>query len=414
VSKIVDRSSVEYWERRLFRNTYTHRGARREVSGWCVKIQWDRERKTVRLAASERGVAAREAMALYEELARSGWEGVGRGRFGRPFLSSVPADRSPRLLQVGPRKYVSNLRSGRTREYFAEFAYAGRIERVALETEDENEAKVKAVDLRAELAAGGWERLQMTRSCEVTVAVFWHANPMTCTYATMLGIPATEAGGGPRSSGRASGWRVLVLEEDGAVRRALVHWLGEAPMVSRVEGAAALLAVSPQDSWDVVLVNRGFAPVPLQTRLESLGAAMSGARILSHCLFSDSDAIFASVSGVSRGYFLRRLPPSRLLEPLLWAFPEGPSRGTGEEDRQIRRYFQNAFEPEEMVADVHGPVFSGREIQVLDLLGRGLSDKEIASGLGISVWTVHSHLKRIFGKYGVRTRTEAVVKHLQK
>ena len=55
-----------------------------------------------------------------------------------------------------------------------------------------------------------------------------------------------------------------------------------------------------------------------------------------------------------------------------------------------------------------------REREILDLLSRGFADKEIGGELGISVWTVHSHLKRIFAKYGVRTRTEAVVKHLQK
>ena len=55
-----------------------------------------------------------------------------------------------------------------------------------------------------------------------------------------------------------------------------------------------------------------------------------------------------------------------------------------------------------------------KDQQRLDLLRRGLVDKEIAGELGISVWTVHSHLKRIFAKFGVRTRTEAVVRHLQK
>ena len=40
--------------------------------------------------------------------------------------------------------------------------------------------------------------------------------------------------------------------------------------------------------------------------------------------------------------------------------------------------------------------------------------KEIASGLGISIWTVHGHVKNIFEKLNVHTRTEAVVKFLQK
>jgi DNA-binding CsgD family transcriptional regulator len=41
-------------------------------------------------------------------------------------------------------------------------------------------------------------------------------------------------------------------------------------------------------------------------------------------------------------------------------------------------------------------------------------DKEIAQALGISAWTVHGHIKKIFERLGVRTRTEAVVRYLEK
>lgn len=51
-----------------------------------------------------------------------------------------------------------------------------------------------------------------------------------------------------------------------------------------------------------------------------------------------------------------------------------------------------------------------REREVLALLGQGLADKEIAAALGISPWTVHGHVKKIFERLGVRTRTEAVIR----
>ena len=55
-----------------------------------------------------------------------------------------------------------------------------------------------------------------------------------------------------------------------------------------------------------------------------------------------------------------------------------------------------------------------REKEILDHLSKGYLDKEIAHALGISVWTVHGHLKKIFEKLQVHSRTEAVVKYLQK
>ena len=55
-----------------------------------------------------------------------------------------------------------------------------------------------------------------------------------------------------------------------------------------------------------------------------------------------------------------------------------------------------------------------REQEILELLGKGYLDKEIASVLRISAWTVRGHLKSIFERLRVHNRTEAVVKYLQK
>lgn len=306
-----------------------------------------------------------------------------------------------------------------TRECFADLTLGGRVERIALGTEDEHEARRRAAGLLSELENEGWERVLKTRSIEVTVAVFWQSNPMTCTYTTLLSLPGsawvgTKSRDSEAARGGSRGWRILVVEQDGPVRRALVRWLGESESVCRVAGCPTAAAIPRGDVWDVVLANRGMAPGVLRARLGLSNGGVSPPRLLAHGLFADSDAIFASVSGVSRGYFLKRVPPTRLLEPLLGAFPDGPPKADLDEERWVRRYFQNVFEPEGPETEAPGPGFSARENQVLELLGRGLSDKEIANELGISVWTVHSHLKRIFGKYGVRTRTEAVVRHLQK
>jgi ATP/maltotriose-dependent transcriptional regulator MalT len=56
------------------------------------------------------------------------------------------------------------------------------------------------------------------------------------------------------------------------------------------------------------------------------------------------------------------------------------------------------------------PDLSERETEILNLVADGLSDKEVAQKIGVSNWTVYWHLKNIYVKLHVRSRTQAVLK----
>lgn len=74
--------------------------------------------------------------------------------------------------------------------------------------------------------------------------------------------------------------------------------------------------------------------------------------------------------------------------------------------RKVIEAFQEPLTPPKPDAEL-----TEREQEVLELLMRGLSDKEIASELSLSFPTVRYHLTNIYAKLHVRTRTEAVLKH---
>ena len=78
----------------------------------------------------------------------------------------------------------------------------------------------------------------------------------------------------------------------------------------------------------------------------------------------------------------------------------------------IARRVVRTFHQKEAAASEEAQL-APRERQVLDLLARGLYNKEIADALGIGIGTVHTHIRRIYRKLHVRCRTEAVTKHLQ-
>jgi DNA-binding NarL/FixJ family response regulator len=127
----------------------------------------------------------------------------------------------------------------------------------------------------------------------------------------------------------------------------------------------------------------------------------------------DGDTLFTSTPGGSQGYFLKRVEPGRLLEP----FTEVAARSTLSTEGLLSRVKSHFKELLRSRADEDASGLSKltrREREVLVLLSRGCVDKEIAQSLGISIWTVHGHIKNIFERLQVRTRTEAVVRYLEK
>src|SRR5438093_3206927 len=69
-------AATGYWRKRIFKNSYTHRGQRVAVKGWSVKIQHRRIRRTFSLAAASRAAAAIEAKAIYQTILNQGWDAV--------------------------------------------------------------------------------------------------------------------------------------------------------------------------------------------------------------------------------------------------------------------------------------------------------------------------------------------------
>jgi DNA-binding NarL/FixJ family response regulator len=80
----------------------------------------------------------------------------------------------------------------------------------------------------------------------------------------------------------------------------------------------------------------------------------------------------------------------------------------------VKRFFNELLRPRSTQRTGALARLTPRENEVLLLLSKGCVDKEIAQALGISAWTVHGHIKKIFERLQVRTRTEAVVRYLEK
>ena len=328
--------------------------------------------------------------------------------------SESPNRSNIRILPPSRRRHAAGLRPLGADEWFQWLEHEGEGWYVPLGTRDEVGARRAAETMYRQLATQGWEKTGARVSREFTVAIFWIEAPLACTYTTLFTLPTASVSVG--TGARPQRLRLAVVEADVVFRRAMVHWLELIPGCSvSGYGSLAELADTPRRSAhvDVVFVDRDdttVVPEALPARLKEGSTPL----IYPFGLYSSSDHIFQSFSGVEAGYLLRRRPLGNLLEPLEGAFASGKLL-VDEAPRALRRYCQSLFSPAagQMDASIRSAL-TQRERQILTCLQRGLHDKEIAAELGISPLTVHTHLKHIFEKLGAHTRTEAVVKYLEK
>lgn len=244
---------------------------------------------------------------------------------------------------------------------------------------------------------------------------------MVFTYSTLYTLStssrttSTKSGTPRRPSTQVA---FVVLEPDSLRRKALVHWAGR---LSGYECKGAFASVQEAipfldrsgASLDLLLYHRQLADLP-QTTLKRLLERCDGHLLaVSYHTYDNSDELFFSQPGISEGYYFRRRTPDQILEPLdaLWQLRPVPKQAYATE---LSRYVNRVFTGfDTRPKPIGGAELTARETQILRCLSEGLADKEISVRLQISTWTVHTHLKRIYQKLKVRSRTEAVIRHSQ-
>lgn len=324
-------------------------------------------------------------------------------------LSQNPNGCSVSIVQ---RRYVAELRPEIKDELFARIECAAQVAFFPLGTNDRTRAQRPAERLRALTIASGWPVVGSRHIREFTLAIFWLPNPLTCTYASLFTRLETPP---PRRHSPARRVRVAVFEPDENIRWGLVAWLNELPdyqCVSAVGTAAEFLRNVARGKPDLALFDEPPCALGSEHIQARLAKELPGQIGFPFGVYSDSEHAWYSVTGVDGGYYYRRRTPQQLLAPLsgLWQL-QPPSRDAVE--AQIRHHIQTLFGLRAATPDAF-PGLTNREREVLTGLRRGHTDKTLAATLGISSWTVHTHMKSLFDKLGVHTRAEAVAKLFDK
>lgn len=177
--------------------------------------------------------------------------------------------------------------------------------------------------------------------------------------------------------------------------------------VSSYSNAAAALAALPKDKPDVVLMDINMVGMDGIECVERLKAASPELQIVMLTVYEDTDKIFKALSAGASGYLLKRSSPAKLLEAI-----KEVQAGGSPMSSSIARKVVASFRKAAPVAEQQTHL-SPREQAVLDCLAKGLTYKQIADQLEISIDTIRTYLRRIYEKFHVQSRTEAVAKYLK-
>jgi DNA-binding NarL/FixJ family response regulator len=201
---------------------------------------------------------------------------------------------------------------------------------------------------------------------------------------------------------------VSIVEDDAKVRASLAKLIDSSPgfrCLSQHPNAESALQELPRLNPEVVLMDinlPGLSGVECVRRLKPLLST----QIIMLTVYQNTEHIFKALEAGATGYLLKQTPPAELLAAIRDVH-SGGSPMSSHIARKIVQSFQKA--PPAAQAQEN---LSPREAQVLELLSRGFLYKEIGESLGLSYATVHTHIRHIYEKLHVRSRTEAVARHL--
>ena len=204
---------------------------------------------------------------------------------------------------------------------------------------------------------------------------------------------------------------IAIVEDDHKIRESLKIILNGSPgfrCVAAYDNAESALLDLKNKNPDVVLMDINLPNMSGIECVKQIKQKQLEIQVIMLTMYEDSQKIFDSLKAGAVGYLHKSESPAEILQAINEVYNGGSPMSA-----QIARKVVQSFHREQL-SDDQTVKLSDREREILNYLAKGFINKEIAEELSISPDTVHNHLRRIYEKLHVHSRTEAIVKYLQK
>ena len=202
--------------------------------------------------------------------------------------------------------------------------------------------------------------------------------------------------------------RVLVVDDQRLIRDGIASLLSIRPGIEVVgtavdgrDAVAKALELGP----DVVLMDVRMPEMDGVEAVAVLRGRAPECRVVMLTTFDDEEYVVQALRAGAHGYLLKDLPAEELAHAVRLAHA-----GVTQLDSAVARHLTAALRPPAPAAAPPAVALSPRETDILRLLARGHTNREIAARLYLSEGTVKNHVSRILGRLGLRDRTQAALR----
>lgn len=205
--------------------------------------------------------------------------------------------------------------------------------------------------------------------------------------------------------------KITIVEDDAGIRESLCVLINGSDgfeCISKFPNPVEALEHIPENKPDVILMDINMPRMSGIECVKKIRKEFPDIQVIMLTVYEDTEKVFEALRAGASGYLLKRTPPATLIESIKQVHTGGSPMSP-----QIARKIVQSFYESGKGADEEFDL-TEREKEILSYLAKGYRYQEIADKLFISIDTVRSHIRKIYQKLQVRSRTEAVIKYLKK